>query len=168
MVLSPYDAEDITQEVIIKIITRLNQFNHKSSFRTWIYRITVNYFLNVKEKWLEERYNSFSLYETDLDNIPMQELSVAEEVEMKELVEEARLGCLAGMLLCLSREQRMIYILGEIFSVPHNIGSEIMEISKDNFRQRLVRARNDIHQFMNKKCGLVNKKNSCRCPKKTK
>lgn len=168
MVLSPYDAEDITQDVIIKIITKLGQFNRKSSFRTWVYRITVNHVLNMKKKWLEERYNTFPLYENDLDNITTQSLTELEKIEMKDTIEEARLGCMAGMLLCLSREQRIVFILGEIFGVPQNIASEILEISKDNFRQRLTRARHDIYQFMQRKCGLINKNNPCRCPKKTK
>jgi hypothetical protein len=71
------------------------------------------------------------------------------------------------MLLCLDREQRLVYILGEIFSVSDAVGAELLEISRDNFRQRLARARRDLHNFMNDKCGLVNQANPCRCAKKT-
>jgi hypothetical protein len=42
-----------------------------------------------------------------------------------------------------------------------------LEISRDNFRQRLARARHDLHNFMNDKCGLVDPVNPCRCEKKT-
>lgn len=49
MVLSPYAAEDITQEIIIKIITKLSQFKMESTFRTYVYRITVNYCLSMKK-----------------------------------------------------------------------------------------------------------------------
>lgn len=74
---------------------------------------------------------------------------------------------MTGMLLCLSREQRLVYILGEIFDADHTIGSELLEISKDNFRKRLERARKDLYQFMNRKCGLINSQNPCRCARKT-
>jgi RNA polymerase sigma factor (sigma-70 family) len=168
MVTSPYDAEDVTQEIIIKIITKLDRFKGKSSFRTWLYRIVVNHTLTMKKKWLEERCASFSIYENDLDLIDNQSMSAFEEIEMRDMIEEVRLGCMAGMLLCLSREQRMTFILGEIFEIPHDLGAEFLDISKDNFRQRLSRARHDLYQFMNKKCGLVNKENPCRCMKKTK
>ena len=47
MVLSPFDAEDITQEVLIKVVTKLSQFEGKSDFRTWLYRITFNHFLKI-------------------------------------------------------------------------------------------------------------------------
>ena len=40
-------------------------------------------------------------------------------------------------------------------------------MTAENFRQCLVRARRDLHSFMNNQCGLVNKSNPCRCPKKT-
>ena len=36
------DAEEITQEVFIKLGRKLNTFNRKSSFRTWLYRIVIN------------------------------------------------------------------------------------------------------------------------------
>jgi hypothetical protein len=71
-------------------------------------------------------------------------------------------------LKCLDREQRIVYILGEIFGIDHKIGSEMLEISKDNFRQKLTRARKDLYNFMNQKCGLVNTQNPCRCDRKTK
>ncbi|HKY54259.1 MAG TPA: hypothetical protein VJM08_08145, partial [Anaerolineales bacterium] len=71
-------------------------------------------------------------------------------------------------LLCLDREQRLIYILGEVFRIDHRLAGEILEVSPDNFRQKLARARRDLYNFMNDKCGLVNKNNPCRCPKKTK
>jgi len=61
----------------------------------------------------------------------------------------------------------LIYILGEIFDVTDALGAELLEISPDNFHQRLARARRDLHNFMNDKCGLVNRANPCRCAKKT-
>jgi hypothetical protein len=71
------------------------------------------------------------------------------------------------MLLCLDREQRLIYILGEIFEVTDGVGAELLEISRENFRKKLARARRDLHNFMNERCGLVNRANPCRCTKKT-
>ena len=47
------------------------------------------------------------------------------------------------------------------------VGAELLEISRENFRQRLARARRELHNFMNDKCGLVNRANPCRCDKKT-
>jgi hypothetical protein len=49
------------------------------------------------------------------------------------------------MLLCLDREQRLVYVLGEIFDVTDVVGAEILEITPENFRQRLARTRRDLH-----------------------
>ena len=42
MLLFPEDAKDATQEILIKIITHLSTFNHKSQFKTWVYRVATN------------------------------------------------------------------------------------------------------------------------------
>ena len=167
MALSPVDAEDITQEVLIKVVTKLSQFKGKSSFRTWLYRITFNHFLKRKKNFLEENITSFDAYGKDLDNIPFTELTEEQKLSQAELIKEAKFGCMMGMLLCLNRDQRLVYILGEIFEADHTVGSELLDISKANFRKRLARARSDLYQFMNNKCGLINTANPCRCARKT-
>ncbi|HAP65249.1 MAG TPA: RNA polymerase subunit sigma-70 [Cytophagales bacterium] len=167
LALSPVDAEDITQEVLVKMVTRLGQFQGKSSFRTWLYRITFNHFLKMKKRPLESQITTFEQYGEDLDSIPYHDLSEEEQIEQRELIVEAKLGCMSGMILCLSREQRLVYILGELFEVNHNVGAELLEITPANFRKRLERARRDLYQFMNRKCGLINKANPCRCARKT-
>ena len=168
MVLNPLDAEDLTQEVLVKVITKLSQFQGKSSFQTWLYRITFNHFLNTKKKRMEGAITTFEAYGQELDSIPTQSLSVEEQIEIAEQIEEAKLSCMSGMLLCLDRDQRLVYILGEIFAVEHHLGAELLEISKTNFRKRLERARRDLCNFMQQKCGLINHDNPCRCARKTK
>ncbi len=166
MVRNPTDAEDLTQEVNIKVITKLSQFEGKSSFRTWLYRIVANHFLMTKRKSAGTVLNSFDAMEQALDNTPDVPLTELEQRENKQLIREMNYMCMSGMLLCLTKEQRLTFILGEMFNADHNVGSEILGISKDNFRKRLSRARRDIFNFMNDKCGLVNKNNPCRCHKK--
>src|SRR5205085_11905585 len=67
----------------------------------------------------------------------------------------------------LDRQQRLVYILADILGVSRRFGAELLDSSRDNFRQKLSRARRDLHSFMENKCGLVNAANPCRCPKKT-
>ena len=47
------------------------------------------------------------------------------------------------------------------------VGAELLDVSRDNFRQKLSRARRELTQFMDGQCGLVNASNPCRCAKKT-
>lgn len=170
MVFQPQDAEEVTQEVLVKVITRLSTFQGNSQFRTWLYRITANHVLNMRRRGGEVQPHTFESYGAALANIPDHDLPDPKSVpvEVPLLVEEAKLSCTAGMLMCLDRKQRLVFTLGEIFGVSDAVGGEVMEISPDNFRQNLARARRDLYQFMNDRCGLVNTNNPCRCPKKTK
>ena len=169
MVHHPEDAKDATQEVLIKLFTRLSTFDGRSSLRTWLYRIVANHLLNMKRSRAESRGITFEEYGRALDDTSDAELPdpQAVPVDVQLLVAEARIGCTSGMLLCLDREQRLIFILGGIFGVSDVVGAELLELSRDNFRQKLSRARRDLQNFMQDKCGLVNTDNPCRCAKKT-
>jgi RNA polymerase sigma factor (sigma-70 family) len=170
MVFQPQDAEDVTQEVLIKALTRLSTFRGESTVRTWLYRITANHVLNMNRRGGETPPQTFASYAAAINGTPDLDLpdpkSVPVDVPM--LVEEAKVACTTGMLLCLDRKQRLIFTLGEILGVSDAVGGEILEMTPDNFRQCLARARRDLYQFMNNQCGLVNTVNPCRCPKKTK
>jgi len=169
MVYHPQDAEDATQEVLIKLLTKLSTFEGRSSVRTWLYRIVVNHVLNMKRARAEAMEWTFEKYGDGLAGAPDEDLPDSRSVpaDVQLLVDEARITCTSGMLLCLDREQRLVYILGEIFGVTDSVGSELLQTSRANFRQKLARARRDLHTFMQDKCGLVNKANPCRCAKKT-
>ncbi len=161
-------AEDATQEILIKAVTKLSTFRGLSRFRTWLYRIAVNHLLSMRKSQMEENM-TFTGLGRFLDESPSLDLPDPNSipVELPLLVEEASIGCMTGMLMCLDRRQRIAFILGEIFGVTSEMGAEVMEVSPDNFRQLLSRARRDLYQFMNNKCGLVNSANPCRCAKKT-
>jgi RNA polymerase sigma factor (sigma-70 family) len=163
------DAADVTQEVLVKVITRLSTFRGESAFRTWLYRIVVNHVLNMKRGRAEQAVISFSAYGqaiADTPDLDPPDPGIASP-EVRLLVDEVMISCTSGMLLCLDREQRLTYILGQIFGVTDTVAAEVLEITCENFRQRMARARRDLRNFMNDKCGLVNRANPCRCAKKT-
>src|ERR671914_638215 len=154
MLYHPHDAEDATQEILIKAVTRLSSFEGRSSFRTWLYRIVVNHVLNMKRARGEAAEWTFARYGQGLESAPDAELPDQASVpaDVRLLVDEARITCTSGMLLCLDREQRLVYVLGEIFGVTDTVGAELLETSRDNFRQKVSRARRDLHSFMQERC----------------
>jgi RNA polymerase sigma factor (sigma-70 family) len=168
MVFQPQDAEEVTQEVLVKVITKLSTFKGECKFRTWLYRIAANHVINMRRRIVEGQ--TFAEFGAAIDRTPDLELPDPKSVpvELPLLVEEAKIGCTTGMLLCLDRKQRLVFTLGEIFGVSDTVGGEVLEMTADNFRQCLARARRDLYSFMNNQCGLVNERNPCRCPKKTK
>ena len=163
------DAADLTQEVLITMVTKLNQFQGKSDFRTWLYRLVYTHFLNSKRKKREISIVSFEEHTTYIDELHNDEvMSTEEQLSKEKEIDWTRNRCLSGILLCLDREQRMVYILGAIFNLKSNLAAEILDITPENFRKQLQRAKADVATFVQDKCGLVNPSAPCRCFKKTK
>src|SRR5271170_653084 len=70
MLFHPQDAEDATQEILVKVLTSLSSFEGRSSFRTWLYRIAVNHVLNMKRGRAEDPALNFRMYGEALDQTP--------------------------------------------------------------------------------------------------
>ena len=161
----PEDAEDATQEIIIKVITHLAEFRGESAFRSWVYRIACNHLLSTRKRRAE-------LLDVDLDlwqslihaDVADSRVHRFPDAERALLIEEVRIGCMQGLLLSLDRGHRLAVIFGEIFEVTSQEGAFILEITPEVFRKRLSRGRRRVHEFMRRNCGLINAKAPCRCP----
>ncbi len=165
MVGRPEDAEDVTQEVLVKVVTKLSTFEGRSTFRTWLYRIVANHTLNMRRKLWERLNDSFEKHGQLVDSLQAED--PANSVDDEILADGVKTACMTGMLLCLDRQQRLVMILGSIFGVDSHLGAAILEISPENFRQILSRARKQLKSFMTEKCGLLDPRNPCRCSAKT-
>jgi RNA polymerase sigma factor (sigma-70 family) len=163
----PQDAEDATQEILIRVLTGLDGFRGESGFRTWVYRVACNALASLRKQRMERQPMSLEAFGEDLargqSDAP---LAVESNVEEKLLLEEVKIGCTLAMLLCLDRDQRLAYILGEIMDLGHNEAAEVLETTPAVFRKRLSRARAGITSFMLSRCGLANPENACRCRKR--
>ena len=161
----PEDAEDATQEILIKMVTHLSTFEQKSSFRTWLYRIVANHTLNMKRKAWERLNSSFEKHKALMESL--QDTNPTHSPVENLLVEETKIACMTGMLLCLNRKQRLVLILSLVCGIDSQQGANIMETNPDNFRQLLSRGRKQLKNFMMDNCGLFNDDNPCRCSNKT-
>lgn len=167
MLWHPADAEDATQEILIRIITHLGSFRGESVFTTWVYRVASNYLLTTRKRRAEREELTFERFAEQLDaGLAPAAPGPASEIEQRLLVEEVKLGCTQGMLLCLDRNHRLAYILGDVFGLTSEQAAAIIGVSAPAFRKRLSRARARLHGFMERKCGLVNGANPCRCARR--
>src|SRR5204863_7977867 len=110
MVFHPQDAEEVTQEVLVKVITKLSTFKGESKFRTWLYRIAASQVLNMKRRSAETNATTFADFGAASSRTPDLDLPDPKSipVELPVLVEEAKSGCTMGMQLCVDRKQRPI------------------------------------------------------------
>jgi RNA polymerase sigma factor (sigma-70 family) len=167
MLWDPHDAEDATQEILVKVITRLDGFRGDSTLRTWTYRIAVNHLLSTKRRRVERQGWTFDAFADDLAagldrQGPDQPAGPAEAL----LAEEVKVGCTLGMLQCLDRPQRVAYILGEVFQLPSETGAAICNTTPAAYRKRLSRARTKVRAFVAEHCGIVNADAPCRCTRR--
>ncbi|MCW2525902.1 MAG: polymerase sigma factor [Pseudonocardiales bacterium] len=165
MVARPSDAEDATQEILIRVITRLASWRGEAELLTWTYRIAVNYLLNRRRQTAREaRRLTFEEFRDDLSNgLAAQSYH---NPETMLLAEEVRLSCTQSMLQCLARDERIALVLGEIFELSSTEAAWVLEITPSAYRKRLERARHRIRSFMNSTCGVVNPHAFCRCARR--
>ena len=161
MLWNRQDAEDATQEILVRVVTRLSQFDFRSRLKTWVYRVAVNYILDVKKSPVECLQLSFETFAEDLDEGLSTDGPMPAERSL--LMEEVKIGCTLGMLQCLDRPHRLAYVLGEILDMSGPEAAEALEISPDVFRKRLQHARAAIVSFTRAYCGLASDTAACAC-----
>lgn len=166
MLGTPSDAEDATQEIIIKVITQLSTFRKESKFTTWVYRIAANYLIDYKKSMFAQHPLSFEIYAADIENgfIPNSR-ELLQNVDENLLAEELKQSCTNVMLQCLDAQSRMIFVLGVMFQADSKVCGEILKITPEAYRQRLSRIRKRVAEFLSMYCGLSGT-GKCNCKKR--
>lgn len=161
MLWHPQDAEDATQEILVRVVTRLAQFDFKSRLKTWVYRVATNHLLDVKKSCVERQKLSFTSFADDLAEGLASDGPADHERSL--LTEEVKIGCTLGMLQCLDRPHRIAYVLGEILELPAPEAAEALDMDPAAFRKRLQRARDAIEAFTRAHCGIASMDAACAC-----
>ena len=113
-----HDAEDASQDILLKVMTHLSSFQGESAFTTWVFRIAVNHLKDYKKHMFARFPLSFEFYGDDIRNGKLQDLpDLSQNVDKAILAEELKLSCTNVMLQCLDAESRCIFILGTMFRV---------------------------------------------------
>jgi RNA polymerase sigma factor (sigma-70 family) len=162
MLWHPADAEDATQEILVRLVTRLDAFRGEAAFGTWAYRVAVNHLLTTRRRRAERAALSFEGFGEDLAQ-GLDRSYAAPGVDEAVLEEEVKVGCTQAMLLCLDRGHRAAFIVGEVFDLSSDDAAWILDLTPAAYRKRLSRARERVRSFMEGHCGLVRASNPCRC-----
>jgi RNA polymerase sigma factor (sigma-70 family) len=160
---NPHDAQDATQEVLVRIVTHLGSFEGRSRFTTWAYTVATRSLLRTKKRFVESSVQGPVQFAAFLDAGMGDIDPTLEEAEYRLLCEEVRVSCTYGMLLCISRDQRAAYLLADVIGLTDVEGAEILDCSREAFRQRVSRARRTVRHVIDNRCGLVDPANPCRC-----
>lgn len=157
------DAEDATQDILLKMITHLSSFRGDSSFTTWVFSIAVNHLKNYKKHMFAHYPLSFEYYGDDIENGRIQDVpDLTGCVESSVLAEELKMSCTNVMLQCLDTESRCIFILGTMFKLDSRIAGDVLGITPEAYRQRLSRIRKKMADFLGEYCGEYGS-GKCKC-----
>ena len=128
------DAQEVVQDVFVKIHKNLHKFKFRSKFTTWIYRITINTAINCYNRSRKKRF--FEINDVRyMENIGV-EGSISAGLEAED-TEKA----VSSMLANLNADQRTCMILREIEGLSYQEISEVLKIKINTVRTRLKRAR---------------------------
>ncbi|MCI9106195.1 MAG: RNA polymerase sigma factor [Lachnospiraceae bacterium] len=157
------DAEDASQDILLKVMTHLSSFKKESAFSTWVFAIAVNHLKNYKKHMFARYPLSFDDYGNDILHANIQEVpDLTQNVEKAILAEELKLSCTNVMLQCLDTESRCIFILGTMFQLDSRIAGDILGITPEAYRQRLSRVRKKMADFLKEYCSEYGK-GTCHC-----
>ena len=129
------DAKDISQEVFLKAYRNIGNFDERSQFSTWIYRITANTCIDEMRK--RKGRQSFSLEEELEGEEGSMQRQVADAGETPEVLQA---------LECLSPEHKVAVILRDIKGLSYEEIAEILELTLGTVKSRISRGRNQLKQ----------------------
>ena len=141
------DAEEVTQDVFVKIYDKLDTFEHKSEIKTWIYRITINKSLDfLKANKTNKRWffiNALKLnQETKIEIIDFNHPGV--QLEQKEAIEKLFIS-----INKLPNNQKTIIILLKIEQLSQAETAQIMNISVKALESLFQRAKKNLEIIIN-------------------
>lgn len=168
MLAHPADAEDATQEILIKIITNLASLRQDEAAGAWAMQIACRHLVHICKKGrIEQMRFTFKGFAADLEQgLSHTDQSLETEIETHLALNDIKIGCTLAMLTCLKRTQRIVYILSDIFDLTDKEAAVLLNISPTTYRQRLHRSRNAVSEFTKQHCGNINKAAACRCEKR--
>lgn len=128
------DAQEVAQEVYLTVYHKLKEFRFESSFKTWVYRITVNQAINMVKKESKTR-DKTQTFDEAIDPPAVEGDIVAQvEKEHQEKIIEELLGAL-------NPDQRACVILRNIEGLSYEEIAEALKLNINTVRTRLKRAR---------------------------
>ncbi|MCP3893312.1 MAG: RNA polymerase sigma factor [Bacteroides sp.] len=139
MVVSHEDAQDILQEVFIRVFRHLDQFRHESSLHTWIYRIATNECVRLLNKRKEEVVSEEETRQELMEKLKASEY-IDYENELAVKFQEA--------ILSLPEKQRIVFHLRYYDELKYEEIASILNSTVDTLKVNYHYAKNKIKEYI--------------------
>lgn len=135
------DAEELTQDVFIKVFRQLLSFKKESSFSTWIYRIATNTALSAARK---RKHDTLQLDDTAYSDIPVEIIDEALDNSSEEQLQK-----LSEAIDKLNAEEQALITLYYMNERPIEEVATIMGMTQSNVKIKLYRTRKKLYLILN-------------------
>lgn len=150
------DAEEITQDVFVKVNNSLESFNGKSSHKTWIYRITINQCLDfIKQKKSQKRFFIFG----NKSQNQQEYLNTATFEHPGILMENKEdAAILFAVINTLTENQKIAFLLSKLDGLSNPEISEIMQLSISSVESLIFRGKVSLQYKLSQRFNSYHKK----------
>ena len=151
------EAEDITQEVFVKVFNSLRKFDQKSTFSTWLYRIATNSALDAFDRIKKHSKNTSTVSnhaaegEDAVDALTLQP-SPTPGPEENAVQSELR-DCIHRVLKSLELDHRRVLLLRDFEDLSYDEIADVLQAKLSAVKMRIHRARLAFQEIFNQFCG---------------
>ena len=164
-VTAKHEAEDITQETLIKAFQRFDTFQGKSSFKTWLFAIGANLakdHLRSKKRWTVNAQDNCKALIGSTQNLAdeLRHINTTMEYGKYEIQEHIDF-CFTCISKSLVIEQQLALMLADIYDFKVTEISEILNVTAGVVKHLLHDARTTMENIFERRCALINKRGVC-------
>ncbi|HML35114.1 MULTISPECIES: RNA polymerase sigma factor [Sporomusa] len=150
------DAEDVTQDVFIKVNRALHTFKKDSQLSTWIYQIATNAAIDRMRSQPFKQESAEQFNESDIDRLAAKNtysykkpLLIEDQVVRQEMNE-----CIRNFVMDLPENYRTVAVLSEIEGLKDSEIAAILGVSINTVKIRLHRAKNNLRKLLLANCNF--------------
>ena len=137
-------ADEIAQDVFLKVYQSIDKFKGKSKLSTWIYKIAYNTSVNAI------RGVKNAMRDSDIDSIPDNEIGSSPDAQFELITEDSK-KLVKKAIMSLEVSERIIVTLYYFDDLTVSEISDITGVSKSNVKVKLYRSRNKLYELLKNK-----------------
>jgi RNA polymerase sigma-70 factor, ECF subfamily len=164
MVVLRQDAEDLLQDVLVRVLENIREYRGEARFKSWLFGIATHVCLDHLRHQKRWRVEAQLLGEKETGESPEQHNTLVHLMHQPEFRYEIRehiAFCFSCIARTLPPEEQAALMLREVLGFTGTEAAAILQVSEPVFRHRLAAARTTMIEDYNGLCALINKTGVC-------